>query len=354
MLSVEKNSSLESTGGQSTKSFGVRCGRIMQGYGPVIYWETAEAYEASIEKNKKAKPDILAGTVIAKGSSEGQGTGLLLMRYEDEGQTYLTEEELTVTGSLLAQGAGGGLLHVTPEDEDAREAVTLKAETIRAGKAYDGSDKAEAKSPFMAAAEYRYVETEGSPIGTVETCLRDGTCPIFPFTDADPNGWYHDGVHYVLEQGIMNGTGDTTFAPNEPTTRAMIVTMLWRMEGEPNAPASAFTDLEKDSWYETAVNWAAANEIVTGYDEKTFGPSDRITREQLAAILFRYSKAESEDGAMGLAGYEDADRISDWARVPMLWAVTAGIINGKTGSTLAPKDNATRAEVATMLMRLKK
>ena len=129
--------------------------------------------------------------------------------------------------------------------------------------------------------------------------------------------------------------------------------MLWRMEGEPEASASGFDDLEKDSWYEKAVNWAAAERIVTGYDEKTFGPNDKITREQLAAILFRYSGAEPGGSAMGLAGFEDANQISGWAKEPLLWAVTAGIINGRTESTLVPQGNATRAEVATMLMRMK-
>lgn len=187
-----------------------------------------------------------------------------------------------------------------------------------------------------------------------DACKQDESCPIYKFKDSDPKAWYHDGVHYVLEEGIMNGTGDTAFAPNETTTRAMIVTILWRMEGEPSAEASAFEDLEKDSWYEAAVNWAAANNIVNGYSETQFGPTDKITREQLAAILFRYAKIESEDDASALDAFTDADSVSDWATDAMAWAVSKGIITGMTDTTLEPKGNATRAQVATILMRYSK
>ena len=187
-----------------------------------------------------------------------------------------------------------------------------------------------------------------------DACKQDESCPIYKFKDSDPKAWYHDGVHYVLEEGIMNGTGDTAFAPNETTTRAMIVTILWRMEGEPSAEASAFEDLEKDSWYEAAVNWAAANNIVNGYSETQFGPTDKITREQLAAILFRYAEIESEGDASALDAFTDADSVSDWATDAMAWAVSKGIITGMTDTTLEPKGNATRAQVATILMRYSK
>ncbi|MBQ1302470.1 MAG: S-layer homology domain-containing protein [Firmicutes bacterium] len=187
-----------------------------------------------------------------------------------------------------------------------------------------------------------------------EVCPRNSLCPISKYTDSDPNAWYHDGVHWALEEKIMNGTGETTFEPAGTATRAMIVTMLWRMEGEPDAAASGFADVEAGSWYEQAVNWAAEKKIVSGYDEKTFGPNDMITREQLATMLFRYSGAESEGAAMGLAGYDDAGQISDWAKEALLWAVTKGIINGTSDTTLEPKGNALRAQVATMLMRSSK
>ena len=187
--------------------------------------------------------------------------------------------------------------------------------------------------------------------GPMDHCPDGLACPLNAFDDADMTQWYHDGVHYVLENKIMNGVGEKAFAPNETTTRAMIVTMLWRMEKEPSAAASGFTDVEAGSWYEAAVNWAAEKKIVTGYDEKTFGPNDTITREQLAAILFRYSGQEPAGEAMGLAGYDDAGQVSEWAKESLVWAISKGIINGTTATTLDPQGGATRAQVATMLMR---
>ena len=130
----------------------------------------------------------------------------------------------------------------------------------------------------------------------------------------------------------------------------MIVTMLWRMEGEPEAEASTFTDLTQD-WYIPAVNWAAENGIVNGYSAEKFGPNDPITREQLAAILYRYEGTEGTDASID-PKYTDAGDISDWAADAMAWCVAEGIINGRTETTLEPGGNATRAEVATMLMRM--
>ena len=184
-----------------------------------------------------------------------------------------------------------------------------------------------------------------------DKCGKDEHCPIYPFKDSDPKEWYHDGVHWALDEGVMNGTSKTAFEPGTPTTRAMIVTMLWRMEGEPEAEAAGFADVEAGSWYEAAVNWAAANEIVKGYSAEKFGPNDPVTREQLATILFRYSGEEDGGAAMGLAGYDDADQVSEWAKSAMVWAVSKGIINGVTKTTLEPQSSATRAQVATMLMR---
>ena len=160
----------------------------------------------------------------------------------------------------------------------------------------------------------------------------------------------------------MNGTGETTFEPNNTTTRAMIVTMLYRLEMEDGRSESgeagdaSFTDLEEGSWYEEAVIWAAENGIVKGYDETTFGPYDPVTREQLAAILYRYNemgdgRLEMEEASSISDAYTDADQISEWAEEAMRWCIASGIITGMTETTLEPKGNATRAQVATMLMR---
>ena len=421
VLSVEKGSTLDAVCGKAEAGAGVRCGRIIDGYKPVNYWDSADAYMDSIKANEEnTKKDRLEGTILARGSEEGSSIGLELTPYlgdfrtpipaedltglqeeyewllsytgtdsssldfleflnryykdvekDGDGYTFLSEEYLensvlNVTGTLKAQGAAGGVQSETVKGE--LKSVTLSAPAIRAGESYDGSDKAEKQSPLATEAVYRYVETEGGAQMDVANCPKDDSCPISKYSDSDPKGWYHDGVHFVLEQGIMNGTGTDTFAPNDPTTRGMIVTMLWRMEGSPSQSASQadlpkgesretsrFDDVEDGAWYEEAVNWAASKKIVNGYDEKTFGPKDQITREQLAAILYRYADYKGQkDGceASDLKNFTDAGRVSSWALEAMQWSVGFKIIGGMTETTLEPQGKATRAQVATMLMRL--
>ena len=189
-----------------------------------------------------------------------------------------------------------------------------------------------------------------------EGCRKDASCPISKFTDSDPKAWYHDGVHWALDEGVMNGVAEDKFAPNTPTSRAMIVTMLYRMEGEPEVGTKpSFTDVPEGKFYTKAVAWAFANKIVDGYNPETFGPNNDLTREQLVTILERYAKYKGRDVSKGeeayLTGFTDADAISNYAVKAFRWAVDAGIINGMTKTTLSPKTNATRAQVATMLMR---
>ena len=174
-----------------------------------------------------------------------------------------------------------------------------------------------------------------------------------PFTDVDTTDWCYDAVQYVYEKGMMNGTSTTTFSPDGTTTRGMIVTILHRMEGTPAATGTAFTDVPTGQWYSDAVSWASANEIVGGYGNGLFGPSDPITREQMAAILNRYSthKGYDADTAGSITGFSDASQVSSYAVEPMGWAIGNGLISGVGNNTLAPKGNATRAQVATILMR---
>ena len=175
------------------------------------------------------------------------------------------------------------------------------------------------------------------------------------FTDVAEDAWYLDAVEWAVENGIMNGVGGGRFDPDGTTTRAMVVTMLWRLEGEPEASrAAGFADVPADTWYTEAVAWAAENGIVPGYDADTFGPDDPVTREQLATILYRYAK----DKGYGFTGFwsfrldfDDADEVSDWAYEAMCWMVMEGVIQGMGNNKLAPKSNATRAQVAAMLMR---
>ena len=175
------------------------------------------------------------------------------------------------------------------------------------------------------------------------------------FTDVDNRDWFYDAVEYVSSNGIMKGVSETVFAPENDTTRGMIVTMLYRMEGEPAVTAaSPFADVAAGQYYADAVAWAAANGIVTGTSETTFAPNVNITREQLSAILYRYAQYKGYDVSVGedtnILSYADALSVSAYAVPAMQWACGAGIING-IGNSLVPTGNATRAQVATMLMR---
>ncbi len=178
-------------------------------------------------------------------------------------------------------------------------------------------------------------------------------CPAEKYTDVDTTQWYHEGVDYVIEKGMMNGTGTNTFEPNATTTRGMIVTILYRLEKEPAAGTSPFTDVDANQWYAKAVAWAAANGVVNGTSPTTFHPNDPITREQMAAILYRYASFKGYDVTQkaDLAGFTDAAQISDYAKDPMAWANKAGLIGGVSATTLQPQGSAIRAQVATILMR---
>ena len=183
------------------------------------------------------------------------------------------------------------------------------------------------------------------------------------FTDLDSGAWYADGVLWALNNGVMNGWANPLdagmlFGPNDSTTRAMVATMLWRMEGSPAyAGASEFTDVDGDTWYTEAVRWASTEGIVEGYANPTgagklYNPNGAVTREQLAAMLYRYAQYKKADVSVStsLSNYGDAQAVSGWAASAMQWAVGSGVINGMDGN-LAPKGKATRAQVATMLMR---
>lgn len=173
----------------------------------------------------------------------------------------------------------------------------------------------------------------------------------FPFTDVAEGAWYYEDTAYAFTNGLITGVTATTFAPNATTSRAMLVTILWRMEGSPESAAAKFTDLKAD-WYRAAVGWASANGIVEGYDDGSFRPDDAITREQFATVLCRYAEFKGRDvsPAMGTAGYEDAGSVSSYASAAMTWAVSAGIIDG-SGGRLDPQGGATRAQAAAMLHR---
>lgn len=175
-----------------------------------------------------------------------------------------------------------------------------------------------------------------------------------PFGDVKTADWFYNDVKYVYEKGMMAGTAADVFAPNATTTRAMIVTILYRLEGSPAVTGTgAFVDVPAGQWYTDAVNWAAANQIVKGTSATTFAPNDSITREQMAAILYRYAQYKGYDVTKkaDLSGYSDNSQVSAYAKDALAWANAAKLINGVTNTTLVPQGNATRAQVSAILHR---
>ena len=178
-----------------------------------------------------------------------------------------------------------------------------------------------------------------------------------PFLDVAESSWYYDAVVYVYQKGLMTGTSTTTFAPGATTTRGMIVSVLYRQAGSPEVSdemvGTPFEDVGPGAWYADAVYWARANGIVNGYSETSFGPNDVITREQMAAILYNYSAFTGADvsARADLSAYDDASAIAAWAREALEWANAEGLITGMTATTIAPKESATRAQVAAILQR---
>ena len=175
-----------------------------------------------------------------------------------------------------------------------------------------------------------------------------------PFTDVSEKDWFYGDVMFVYENGLMLGTSKTLFSPHGTATRGMMATILWRMEGSP-APKgkNSFTDVEAGKWYADAITWAAENGIFAGYGKDKFGPDDPITREQLAAIFYRYADYKGYDLTVkgNLDTFKDADKITDYAKTAMQWAVGSGLVKGKSGNLLDPQGTATRAEIAAMLHR---
>ena len=233
-------------------------------------------------------------------------------------------------------------LTATPDEGYELESITV----TRSGGTVSLTDKGDGKYTFTMPRANVTVEAVFTASGEQPSGL--------PFTDVDADDWFHDAVTYVYENGMMEGTSDTAFSPSMTTTRGMIVTILWRLEDSPEADGqTGFTDVADGAWYADAVNWAAEQGIVEGYDNGGFGPGDIITREQMALILYRYAQYKGYDtSATGaLDGFADAGAVSGWAEDAVAWAVGAGLMEGKGGDMLDPTGTATRAEAAAILTR---
>lgn len=187
-----------------------------------------------------------------------------------------------------------------------------------------------------------------------DACSGGRDCPSNHFDDVDSSQWYHAYVDYVVDHSVMNGVGGDAFQPNASLTRAMMVQILYNLEGRPvSVSHMRFTDVSSGSWYKDAIDWASEVGVVKGYSDTIFAPGDRMTREQMAAMLYRYANFKGYDttARTTLSGFSDAGRVSAYAEIPMQWAAATMLVQGMGDGTLGAGGNATRAQIATVLMR---
>ena len=306
-------------------------------------------------------------SVTVTGVKEGTATITVSIKLSD---VVLASENVTVTvderGSsgttrymVSVEDADNGTIKVSPTRASKGSTVTINVTpdegyeldklvvTDKNGDTVKLTDKGSGTYTFKMPASKVTVEATFTQIATEPETL--------PFTDVKTGDWFYEAVQYVYDKGMMTGVSADRFAPASTTTRGMIVTILYRLENEPEVSGgSAFTDVERGAWYADAVAWAAANDIVNGTSATTFAPNSPITREQMATMLYRFAQYKGMDAVTlqeNLTGYPDGGQVSDYAIPAMNWAVGQGLIAGMENGTLVPQGSATRAQVATILMR---
>ena len=317
-----------------------------------VTWSTSDASVATVEN----------GVVRAT----GRGTATITVTTVDGGFTA----DCTVTVSRYSTGGGpttyavtapdaeNGTVRVSPSRASRGTTVTI---TVTPDEGYELEsltvlDSRDNEIPLTDKGDGKYTFTMPSGRVTVEASFAEIAPEPLSFGDVDDGDWFADAVRFVYENGMMNGVSETSFAPHATTSRSMIVTILYRLEGEPVVDyAMDFTDVAGDAYYAEAVRWAASEGIVGGYGGGLFGAEDAVTREQLAVILYRYAVYKGYDVSIGedtnILSYADFADLSEYAIPAMQWACGSGIVNGTSESTLAPQGEATRAQVAAMLMR---
>lgn len=259
---------------------------------------------------------------------------------------------------ITVDRVSGGRVTVQPGRADKGDTVTI---TVYPNDGYEldelvVTDSRGNEIDLDARSATRFTFTMPGGKVTVEASfVREGgqsQTPQTTFMDVPASAWYYDAVEYVYENGLMSGVSGGWFAPNDTLTRAMLVQTLYAMEGRPAAASAGFADVASGDWYASAVNWAAANGVVSGVSETGFGPNNALTREQLALILYRFAQYKGYDvtGTSDLAAYADGSSVSGWAAEAMGWAVDAGLISGVGGNQIAPTGTASRAQVAQILM----
>ena len=312
-----------------------------------VTWASSDPSVATVDQNGVVTA-VGAGTAtITVTTADGGFTATCAVTVRPDippaNPNYRITVEATQGGTVTADptaAKAGATVTLTPVPDRGYQVGSV-AVTDRFGDAVAVTEQADGTYTFT------------MPNGQVTVTVTFAEAPL-PFPDVAEGDWFYDAVRYAYETGLMDGVGDNLFAPNSETTRAQLVTILYRLEGEPEVSGtSGFTDVEAGTWYTDAVAWAAANGIVNGVSETEFAPGKDITREQLATILFRYAEAKGYDvsARADLSAYTDADQIQSYAAESVAWAVAEGLIQGFEDNTLRPAGNATRAQIATILMR---
>ena len=310
------------------------------------------------------KPDVATVDAAGKVTAVGAGTATITVTTADGSKqatcsvtvtrpyippanpNYKITVEATQGGTVTADptaAKAGTTVTLTPVPDRGYQVGTV-AVTDRFGEPVAVTEQADGTYTFtmpsgQVKVEVTFVESQPEPL---------------PFTDVKEGDWFHDAVRYVYDTGLMDGVGDGLFAPNATTNRAMVVTILYRLAGEPDVSGDvSFTDVEPGLWYTDAVLWAAQKGIVNGISETEFAPSGDLTREQLATVLYRYAESMGYDvsAQADLSGFPDAGDIQDYATEALSWAVAEGLLQGFEDDSLQPGGTATRAQIATILMR---
>ena len=299
--------------------------------------------------SEEGQSDVISCTVTARPSVDPDrpSSGSSGSSSSDSGDYLISVDRVS-----------GGRVTVQPGRADKGETVTI---TVYPNDGYEldelvVTDSRGNEIDLDARSATRFTFTMPGGKVTVEASfVREGgqtQIPQTTFADVPASAWYYDAVEYVYENGLMSGVSGGRFAPNDTLTRAMLVQTLYAMEGRPAAASAGFADVASGDWYASAVNWAAANGVVSGVSETGFGPNNALTREQLALILYRFAQYKGYDvtGSSDLTAYADGSSVSGWAAEAMGWAVNAGLISGVGGNQIAPTGTATRAQVAQILM----
>ncbi|NMA49506.1 MAG: S-layer homology domain-containing protein, partial [Tissierellia bacterium] len=319
------------------------------------------ALEGEVTLTITAVTDIrVNGSKVAEGSAKeivvNKATTIIIDKYTASSGGGGSSSSSTITTYTIKTSSGKGGIIDADKTVSVRSGRNVEFE-IKADEGYEIEDvKVDGKSVgAVSSYEFKRVRADHTISATFKKIevIEPEEDKKDDFIDVPADEWYYDPIMKATDKGWFSGTSETLFSPNVAMSRGMIVTVLWRMENEPVSNVNSFADIMANNYYTTAVNWASEKGIVTGYGNDLFGPNDSITREQMASILYRYAQYKGYDttqGGMAIREFLDYEDISEYALPPLAWGVNTGLMQG-ANNKLMPKDSATRAQVATILVR---